>query len=184
MRIELKGAHQSMRTIAGKNVSLEPQVAGHAEEMFVVLGDPAIYEYENAPPSSPEWLRERFTKLETRRSPEGAQLWLNWVVRRRTGSLIGYVQATVLPTGRAAIAYVLSSKYWGRGLALEACGAMIAELAEGYGVRTVYALFKRRNVRSARLLERLGFVPASAPSSGIDVEPDELLMLRDLNAPE
>jgi ribosomal-protein-alanine N-acetyltransferase len=173
-----------MRTLAGMSVILEPQVAGHAGEMFVVLGDPAIYEHENEPPASAEWLRERFARLESRRSPDGEQLWLNWVVRRRADGLIGYVQATVLPTGRAAIAYVLASKYWGRGLAAEACQAMIGELAERYGVRTVYAVFKRRNVRSARLLERLGFAPALPESAGVDLEPDELLMLRDLDAPE
>jgi len=160
---------------------LEPQVADHAEEMFRVLGDPALYEHENEPPCSVEWLRERFAKLETRCGPDGQQLWLNWVVRLRGRGLIGYVQATVFPTGRAAIAYVLSSQYWRRGLAAEACQATIAELAKHYGVVTVYAIFKRRNVRSARLLERLGFSPAA---SGADVEPDEMLMLRALNGPE
>ena len=167
-----------MRSLAAGSVILEPQVAAHAEEMFVVLGDPAIYEYENQPPESLDWLRERFAKLESRRSADSAQLWLNWVVRMPGAGLIGYVQATVLPTGRAAIAYVLSSEYWGRGLAAAACQAMIAELAERYGVVTVYAIFKRRNVRSARLLERLGFSPAP----GVELEADELLMLRDLNA--
>jgi len=173
-----------IRSIAGKQLTLEPQVAGHADEMFVVLGDPAIYEYENEPPASVEGLRERFTRLEGRRSADGEQLWLNWVVRLRSSGLIGYVQATVFPTGRAAIAYVLAGKYWGRGLAAEACQAMIAELAASYGVRTVYAVFKRRNVRSARLLERLGFAPALPGSAGVDLQADELLMLRELNAPE
>jgi hypothetical protein len=31
---------------------------------------------------------------------------------------------------------------------------------------------------------RLGFAPALPESAGVDLEPDELLMLRDLNAPE
>ena len=85
---------------------------------------------------------------------------------------------------RAAIAYVLASKYWGRDMAREACQAMLAELAEHYRVVTVYAIFKRRDVRSARLLERLGFTPASAKSIGTDLEPDESLMLRHVSVPE
>jgi RimJ/RimL family protein N-acetyltransferase len=173
-----------MRSIAAGNVVLEPQVAAHAEEMFAVLSDPAIYEHENEPPATVEWLRERFTRLESRESTDRTQIWLNWALRVPTAGLIGYVQATVLPTGRAAIAYVLASKYWGRGLAREACQAMLAELAEHYRVVTVYAIFKRRNVRSARLLERLGFAPASAKSIGADLEPDELLMLRELSTSE
>ncbi len=78
---------------------------------------PAIYEYENAPPASIEWLRARFTKLEARQSPDGSQQWLNWVIRLPTSELIGYVQATVHADGHAAIAYELCSQYWGRGLA-------------------------------------------------------------------
>jgi RimJ/RimL family protein N-acetyltransferase len=171
-----------MRSIAAGNVVLEPQIAAHAEEMFAVLGDPAIYEHENEPPATVEWLRERFTRLESRGSADGTQHWLNWVLRLRGAGLIGYVQATVLPTGSAAIAYVLASEHWGRGLAREACQAMIAELAEHYGVVTVYAIFKRRNMRSARLLERLGFAPTTAQALGVELERDELLMLRDLNA--
>lgn len=171
-----------MRTIDCQRVALEPQVAAHAEEMFAVLNDPAIYEYENELPSSVDWLRERFARLESRRSADGTQRWLNWVVRLRRTGLIGYVQATVFPSRRAAIAYVLASEYWGRGLAAEACRGMIAELAEHYRVVTVHATFKRRNARSARLLGRLGFAPATAQSVGLAVEPDELLMLRHLNA--
>jgi [ribosomal protein S5]-alanine N-acetyltransferase len=172
-----------VRSLVGKNVTLEPQVAAHADEMFAVLGDPLIYEYENEAPRSLEWLRARFTKLETRRSPDGGELWLNWVVRLGACGLIGYVQATVLPTGRAAIAYVFASRYWRRGLAGEACRTVIAELAERYRVRTVYAIFKRRNVRSARLLERLGFAPVLADSCPLDLEADEVMMLRHLEAP-
>ncbi len=130
--------------------------------MFLVLSDPAIYEYENAPPASIEQLRARFTKLETRRSPDGAQQWLNWVVRLKTCELIGYVQATVHADGRAAIAYELASRYWGRGLARQAVQAMIAELAATYKVRRLSAVLRRENTRSLRFLERLGFSPASA----------------------
>ena len=43
-----------MRVIETARFMLEPQIAAHAEEMFVVLSDPAIYEYENQPPPSLE----------------------------------------------------------------------------------------------------------------------------------
>ncbi len=94
-----------MRVIETGSLTLEPQTAAHAEEMFAVLSDPAIYEYENQPPPSLEWLRTRFTKLESRLSANGWEQWLNWVVRLPTSELIGYVQATVHPNDRAAIAY-------------------------------------------------------------------------------
>ena len=169
-----------MRTIRTERVVLEPQTAAHAEEMLEVLSDPAIYEYENEPPRSLEWLSERFTKLETRRSADDTEQWLNWVIRIPTSELIGYVQATVHPDGRAAIAYELASGFWGRGLAQAAVQAMIPALKEDYGVRRLSAVFKRRNHRSQRLLERLGFSPATPElHAELGAEPDEMLMVKD-----
>jgi [ribosomal protein S5]-alanine N-acetyltransferase len=170
-----------MNTVACGVLTLEPQIAAHAEEMFVVLSDPAIYEYENQPPPSLEWLRLRFSKLETRRSADGREQWLNWVIRLPTSRLIGYVQATIGTNGSAAIAYVLASAYWGRGLATRAVRAMISELVQDYQVRSLVAVFKRENLRSRRLLERLGFSVAT-PEAGIQlhVEPGEILMYRNI----
>jgi [ribosomal protein S5]-alanine N-acetyltransferase len=167
-----------MRVIEAATLTLEPQTAAHAEEMFVVLSDPAIYEYENEPPLSLEWLRARFTKLESRQSSDGQDQWLNWVIRLPTAELVGYVQATVRPNGRAAIAYELSSAHWGRGLARQAVQAMVSELVEHYQVRSLFAVLKRENLRSLRLLERLGFSLASLEQHvEHQVAPGELLML-------
>jgi ribosomal-protein-alanine N-acetyltransferase len=169
-----------MQAIATGSLTLEPQTAAHAEEMFAVLSDPAIYEYENEPPPSLEWLRARFAKLESRRSANGQEQWLNWVIRLPSSELIGYVQATIDRTGRAAIAYELSSAHWGRGLARQAVAAMISELVQRYQVRQLTAVFKRRNLRSMRLLERLGFSPAPAERRRKhQVEPGELFMQRE-----
>ena len=151
-----------MRSIATDDLRLEPQVAAHAEEMFVVLGDPAIYQYENAPPESLVWLRNRFARLESRRSADGSEAWLNWVIVLPSGELIGYLQASVYADGRAAIAYVLNSAYWGRGLARRAVQAMIVELTNHHAVKRFSAVLKRENFRSSRLLERLGFTLATA----------------------
>ena len=170
-----------MRIIQAGSLTLEPQAAAHAEEMFAVLSDPAIYEYENEPPPSLEWLRARFAKLESRVSADGREQWLNWVIRVPTSELIGYVQATVRPGGHAAIAYELSSAYWGRGLGRGAVKAMISELVEHYKVRSLFAVLKRDNLRSVRLLERLGFSLASPEQHAQrHVEPGEVLMHRDI----
>ena len=170
-----------MRALETVRLTLEPQVAAHADEMFRVLSDPAIYEYENEPPDSAEWLRARFTRLESRRSPDGIERWLNWVLRDRSSALLGYVQATVYPEHRAGIAYVLASDSWGKGLASEAVESMIAELAARYGVRHLSAVLKRDNGRSMRLLERLGFSLAPAGlHAEREIEPDEALMLKSI----
>ena len=48
-----------MRTINTALCTLEPQSEEHAAEMFRVLGDAAIYEFENSPPTSEQWLAEQ-----------------------------------------------------------------------------------------------------------------------------
>jgi [ribosomal protein S5]-alanine N-acetyltransferase len=183
--MQLRNMTPDLALIRADGLTLEPQTAAHAEEMFVVLSDPAIYEYENRPPRSLEWLRERFARLESRCSADGSEQWLNWVIRLPDSELAGYVQATVQTDGRAGIAYELSSAYWGRGLARRAVQAMIAELAERYHVHTLTAVLKRENRRSLRLLERLGFSLASAKSHvEHNVDPGEVLMQREVQTHE
>jgi RimJ/RimL family protein N-acetyltransferase len=168
-----------MRTLNSGPLTLEPQLALHADDMFSVLSDPAIYEYENAPPASVDALRARYAKLESRRSGDGREQWLNWVIRMEGVGLIGYVQATVHANGSAAIAYEMASAHWGRGLGRRATEAMIQELTDHYGVTTLFAVAKQRNDRSLRLLERLGFAragPELFAASG--VQADETLMVR------
>jgi RimJ/RimL family protein N-acetyltransferase len=102
------------------------------------------------------------------------------VIRLPTGSAVGFVQATVDGSGRAAIAYVLGSAHWGRGLGRLAVEMMIEELVARHAVERLFALLKRDNLRSLRLLEGLGFSPAtSAQRLAQDVAADELMMLRD-----
>lgn len=148
--------------------------------MFEVLSDPAIYEHENAPPASLDRLQERFGRLESRRSPDGSQQWLNWVIGLEGGPLIGYVQATVHASSTGAIAYEFASRYWGQGYASEAVRAVVNELIAHHGVTQLSAVLKRSNLRSRRLLERLGFALASPHQHAqMQVEADELLMLRE-----
>lgn len=152
-----------IRPLETPRLVLEPQVAAHADEMFSVLSDPAIYAFENAPPDSAEALRVRYRALEARRSADGTQAWLNWVVRLKDGGVaIGYVQATVLPDAAALIAYEFNSAWWGRGLACEAVAAAMRELSQHLGVTRCGAVFKTSNERSRRLLARLGMRPAAS----------------------
>ena len=168
-----------MKSIAASRCVLEPQVAAHAHEMFAVLSDPAIYEFENGPPVSEEWLRKRYERLESRGSGDGTQQWLNWVVRLPGGELAGYVQATILPDRTSFVAYELNSRHWRQGIGTSAVHAVSQELHEQYGVETLVAVLKEKNYRSAGLLRKLGFVPASAEQEArYRDEPDELVLVK------
>ena len=169
-----------MRTLDAGLCSLEPLVAAHAAQMFEVLSDPAIYEFENEPPRSPELLAQRYERLESRRSTDGAEQWLNWVIRLPDGALAGYVQATVLPSGSSYIAYELASRYWRRGIGSRAVRAMLEELSSNYGVDTFVAVLKAANFRSIGLLRSLGFSPGSPQQrTTYGADPDELVMVRE-----
>jgi RimJ/RimL family protein N-acetyltransferase len=168
-----------MRAIRASLLLLEPQVAEHAREMFDVLGDPAIYEFENEPPPSLEWLTARYAKLESRQSPDGTQAWLNWVIRLPSGQLAGYVQSTVLPDGVALVAYELASRYWRQGIGSTSVAAVLEELRLHYSVKLFAAVLKARNHRSSGLLRKLGFEPASAEQrTRFGGEADEAVMVR------
>jgi len=168
-----------MNVLSADGFVLEPQTALHAAALFALLQDPAIYRHENEPPPAFDAFRERLQRLEWRRSPDGRQAWLNWIVRCGDGEVAGYVQATVHDTGDAWVAYVLGSPFWGRGLGCRAVARMLLELESSYAVHTAWAVFKRRNAASRRLLERLSFEPARE-SRVPDVEKDEDVYLRRL----
>jgi len=164
---------------------LEPLVAAHAHEMFRVLSDPAIYEFENEPPRSEEWLTERYAFLEARKSPDGTKQWLNWVVRLASGELAGYVQATVLPSSTAYVAYELNSRFWRRGIGTSAVAAMLDELCSAYRVRRFIAVLKSTNHRSIAFLRSLGFEPAGdSDGIGLEIEADEQAMVKLAEFPE
>jgi RimJ/RimL family protein N-acetyltransferase len=168
-----------MNPVAATVCVLEPLVAAHAGEMFEVLSDPAIYEFENHAPASVEALRDRYRRLEARGSADGRQVWLNWVLRLPSGELAGYVQATVLQDGTSCVAYELKSRYWRRGIGSSAVSAMLAELKNRYAVSLAVAVLKAKNHRSRGMLEKLGFQRASpADEAGWRDADDELAFVK------
>jgi len=170
-----------MRALTTPQFTLEPQTTAHAQALFAVLKDPALYRYEGEPPPSLTWLTDRLQRLESRQSADGSQQWLNWVIRLPDQSIAGFVQATVRADSSAYIAYVLGSAFWGRGLARRAVAAMLQELCDAYAVRTFWAVLKTDNTRSAHLLGALEFQQAPRHlHAQHDVDATETLMRRDL----
>jgi [ribosomal protein S5]-alanine N-acetyltransferase len=140
-------------------LQLEPQRPEHADALFAPLGDARLYAHiPQDPPPSLDALRERLLLLSTRRSPQGDELWLNWVVRdARDGTLLGRVQATVRADAPCYVAYEVFPEHWRRGIAREACARMIQWLIDELHVEQFTAEVDSLNAASLRLLERLGF---------------------------
>jgi RimJ/RimL family protein N-acetyltransferase len=166
---------RAMKPIESRSLRLEPLVAAHADEMFRSMSATAIYEYTpGQPPASAEALRQRYAQLEKGRSADGRERWLNWVIRLSSRECVGFVQTTIYPELTADFAFVLAPEYWGRGVAFEACQAVLPCLRRDFAVRALYATVDRRNARSIRLLDRLGFleIPSGRYPHG-EVEPDD-----------
>ena len=175
-----------MQEITTDRLVLEPLVVAHAEAMFEVLADPEIYRYlDYDPPTSMKSLRSTYAKLQERQSPDGKELWLNWVIRPHGHPLAGYVQATVVRDDTAWVAYVLSSRFRGRGYAHEATRAMLEYLSGTHEVRIFLATVEAENHKSVRLLGRLGFElasPQEEETHGVSGS-EQLFVRRSLEAP-
>ena len=155
-----------MTSLSTTELVLEPLTSAHADEMFPILVEPELYRYlDYGPPPSVEHVRNVYTKLEQRESPDGTQKWLNWVVRRKQNGLLGYVQATLIGEKTSWIAYVFGRSHQRHGYAHEATAAMIAHVNEKYGVNELLASVEVENTRSIRLLEKLSFRLAAAPEA-------------------
>ena len=136
---------------------IEPQETHHAEGLFQALSDPRIYDFlDEGPPASRDWLLNRIEKLKSGGPPDRSERWLNWVVIH-DGVIVGYTQATVAADGTATVAFVLCSQAWGRSIAYRACRSMLRALWNDPAVTRIVADTEAGNVRSQRLLARLGF---------------------------
>ncbi|WP_121711781.1 GNAT family N-acetyltransferase [Streptomyces sp. E5N91] len=162
-----------MSTLAAQAIStgrldLLPLHVEHAEEMAVVLSDPALHTFIGGTPDTPQALRSRYQRMTTG-SPDPAISWLNWVIRLRDEScLTGTVQATVSPSDHgpiAEIAWVVGTPWQGRGIATEAAQGLVAWLGR-QPVHTVIAHIHPEHRASAAVATAAGLTPTDESHDG------------------
>jgi RimJ/RimL family protein N-acetyltransferase len=150
--------------IQGRRVSLVPLGGQHADELAGLLEDAFVRDALGV--GDVEGLRRRFAAWESRRSPDGDERWLNWVVRERAdGRALGWVQATVRG-GTASIAYALLPAERRRGAASDAVRAMIGWLRAELGVTELTASIAPANLASARVARAVGLEPSGGRHAG------------------
>jgi len=115
-----------LESIKTSRLRLSPLIAQHANVMFPILSDRTLYKFTGGePPESEIALEARYRKLESRKSPDESEYWLNWLVSLvENDDPIGYVQATVIES-EADIAWVIGSQWQGNGYASEAAIALV-----------------------------------------------------------
>lgn len=73
------------------------------------------------------------------------------------GRVIGTVNLEIDPTSRSAmLGYAIARAHWGRGLATEAASAVVRWGCETHGLVEIWASTEAANVRSRRVMEKLG----------------------------
>ncbi len=148
-------------------LTLDPLRVEDAAGMVKVLASSELYRFTAGVPPSFDELRRRYCLQVAGGSPDGAEVWHNWVLRtHQPVEAIGYVQATVRDGGLAAdVGWVVGSRWQGRGYAAEAAGTMVAWLI-GSGVEVVTAHIHPDHARSARVAERAGLRPTAVIEEG------------------
>jgi [ribosomal protein S5]-alanine N-acetyltransferase len=163
------------------HLSLEPRTAAHADELFALLSDPALYTWlDLGPPADVTALRQQFARSESRRSPDGSEQWLNWVLRDAvSGQALGMVQATVAADGDTNVAYTVGRAFWGQGVARAAVVQMLDLVSADWPRACFVVRAERDNLRSVRLALGLGFEPASDDRvARYALTPSEVLLTR------
>jgi RimJ/RimL family protein N-acetyltransferase len=152
--------------IETERVSLVPLEVEDAEEMAAVLGDERLHEFIGGRPLTLDELRGQYTRL-VAGSSDPDEVWLNWIVRRRTDSQpVGTVQATVTDGGQAAhVAWVIGAEWQGRGFGSEAARALVDWL-RNRGVLDVVAHIHPAHEASAAVATRAGLTPTADEVDG------------------
>ena len=100
------------------------------------------------------------------------------------GKASGGVSLRILGSGSAELGYSLARPLWGRGLATEAAGTVIAFGFEELGLARILAVADIRNAASWRVMEKLGMeregvVPMERPARGESADGVRYALSRD-----
>lgn len=140
---------------------LRPLAAVDLDDLIRLDSDPEVMRYIGSPAGvkSPAETRER-AQTRIRETERGVHEPLGfWRVEARPDGIFQGVAALIrMPTGEdVELAYRLARAAWGRGIATEAAGALIAHGLRTLGLPRLVAVTYPDNHASQRVLDKLGF---------------------------
>lgn len=147
-------------TLESERLELAPMVEGDSAALFALLKDPEIHAFTGGqPPASADDVRATIRRRESRRSPAGDELWLNWTLRLRDDrTVVGYVQAGV-KEGRADMAWIVGVAFQRRGFGSEASRRVLKWLRHQLQLHEVGARIHPDHIASRRLARSVGLRP-------------------------
>ena len=146
-------------TLSTDRLHLRPVSEADADALYALHSSASVLRYWDSPPWIDPARAARFVAASRQMAEDGSGARLV-VERRSDGAFLGWCGLSRWnPDFRsAAITYILGEAAWGQGYATEAARALLGWAFETLDLNRVQAEADTRNVASARVLEKLGFV--------------------------
>lgn len=134
-------------------------VPGDAGAFFALNSDPVVMRYTGEPPlaslAEARAAIEAYPDFDTARGGFGVGRWA--CVLKDSGAVIGFCGLKRLDAlGVVDVGFRLMPRYWGMGLATEACAASLRYGHETLGLTRIVGLVLPENTASIRVLEKCG----------------------------
>jgi [ribosomal protein S5]-alanine N-acetyltransferase len=142
--------------IAGPRLVLRLPVPDDAGTLFQrVARDPEVTKYLLWTPH-PHVAATRQVIVERLNVEEHARTWV--IVQRHSDEIIGMISGRLSLRHSVEIGYCIGRRWWGKGLMSEALDMLMSALDADRDLYRVWATCSVDNERSARLLQRAGFL--------------------------
>lgn len=154
------------RDLTTERLVLRPFESTRADEVLRLFRDPSVRRFLLDDQLVDEgWVATEIEESDRRFAETGAGLWS--LHHGRDAPMIGFAGfRPFFDPPRLQLLYGLLPTAWGKGFATEAAEAVCAHGFEALGFTTIEAAIDVPNVRSGRVLERVGFTPVRTTSEG------------------
>ncbi|HEX7355765.1 MAG TPA: GNAT family N-acetyltransferase [Mycobacteriales bacterium] len=146
-------------TLTTARLRLRPVSTADADALFRLHSSASVLRYWDAPPWKERARADRFIAASAQMADEGSGA--RWALECASdGAFLGWCSLTRWNRDyrSAALGYCLNEAAWGRGYATEGARAVLHWAFETLNLHRVQAETDTRNLASARVLEKLGFV--------------------------
>jgi ribosomal-protein-alanine N-acetyltransferase len=144
-----------------ERLTIRPFRPADARQLHSIVSQPKVLKFLPEDVMTLEEVRDIIEWLQTcyhQNTPEKIVKWTLGIIWDRTSQLIGWCGLGPLDFSPKEIELFcgLTESYWGRGIAAEACRALLDYAFTTIGLARVVAVVNPENQQSRRLIEKLG----------------------------
>ncbi|WP_121745239.1 GNAT family protein [Streptomyces sp. E2N166] len=146
-------------TLHTARLRLRPFTDADADRLFALHSSTHVMRFWDSAPWNDQARAERFLAICGKMADEGTGARVA-IDRASDGAFVGWCGLTEWDPGHrsASLGYCLDDAMWGNGYATEAAHALLQWAFDTLDLNRVQAETDTRNVASARVLEKIGFV--------------------------